>query len=150
MGFCTDEEYKEFLRSCPEFERMLVRSGIILLKYWISVSPQEQEKRFKQRLSRPEKRWKLSDMDLEARARWSDYSQAKDIMFSYCDIKQAPWYVVPADDKKAARLNCISHLLSKIPYEDLIVPNDLQLPPLQEDHYVRPPITDQTFVQQLY
>ena len=150
MGFCTDEEYREFLRSCPEFERMLVRSGIILIKYWISVSPEEQERRFRERLSRPEKRWKLSDMDLQARARWADYSYAKDVMFSLCDIKQAPWYVVPADDKKAARLNTISHLLSCIPYEDLIEPNDVELPPLQEDFYVRPPVSDQTYVPQVF
>eukprot|EP00850_Spirogloea_muscicola_P017842 SM000157S02072 [mRNA] locus=s157:81771:83175:+ [translate_table: standard] len=156
MGFCTDEQYQEFLRSCPEFERMLVRSGITLLKYWISVSPQEQEKRFKvheaaqERLSRPEKRWKLSTIDLYSRARWSDYSFAKDIMMSYCDIKQAPWYVIPADNKKAARLNCIAHLLSQFEYVDLIVPNDLELPPLQEDKYVRPPVSDQTYVPLRY
>lgn len=150
MGFCTHEEYMEFLRSCPEFERMLVRSGIILAKYWISVSPEEQENRFRERLARPEKRWKLSNMDLFSRARWADYSHAKDVMFSYCDIKQAPWYVVSADDKKAARLNVILHLLSLIPYEDLIVPNDVELPPLQNDHYIRPPISEQTFIPQLY
>ncbi|CAI5496731.1 unnamed protein product [Closterium sp. Naga37s-1] len=150
MGFCSDEEYREFLRSCPEFERMLVRSGIILVKYWISVSPEEQEKRFKERLDRPEKRWKLSDMDLQSRARWADYSYAKDVMFGYCDIKQAPWYVVPSDDKKAARLSVMAHLLSLIPYEDLIEPNDVKIPPLQEDYYVRPPVTDQTFVPQLF
>eukprot|EP00270_Netrium_digitus_P003744 TRINITY_DN14474_c0_g1_i1.p1 TRINITY_DN14474_c0_g1~~TRINITY_DN14474_c0_g1_i1.p1 ORF type:complete len:412 (-),score=68.02 TRINITY_DN14474_c0_g1_i1:223-1410(-) len=150
MGFCNDEQYEEFLRSCPEFERMLVRSGIVLVKYWVSVSPEEQEKRFRERLSRPEKRWKLSPMDLYARARWSDYSRAKDVMFSYCDIKQAPWYVIPADDKKRARLNCISHLLSLIPYEDIIIPNDVELPPLQEDTYIRSPIADQTFIPLLF
>eukprot|EP00475_Leptophrys_vorax_P006502 TRINITY_DN14025_c0_g1_i2.p2 TRINITY_DN14025_c0_g1~~TRINITY_DN14025_c0_g1_i2.p2 ORF type:complete len:289 (+),score=23.09 TRINITY_DN14025_c0_g1_i2:50-868(+) len=151
MGFCTDEEYREFLRSCPEFERMLVRSGIILIKYWISVSPEEQERRFKERLERPEKRWKLSDMDLQSRARWADYSYAKDVMFGYCDIKQAPWYVVPSDDKKRARLNVLSHLLSLIPYDDLIdEPHDVKIPPLQEDYYVRPPVTDQTFVPQFF
>ena len=118
MGFCTEEEYTEFLRSCPEFERMLVRCGIILIKYWFSVSDEEQERRFQARIDDPIKRWKLSPMDLESRARWVEYSKAKDIMFDHTDIKQAPWYVVNADDKKRARLNCISHLLSMIPYED--------------------------------
>ncbi|GJP40345.1 hypothetical protein CLOM_g4217 [Closterium sp. NIES-68] len=150
MGFCSDDEYREFLRSCPEFERMLVRSGIILVKYWVSVSAEEQERRFKERLARPEKRWKLSAMDLEARARWADYSYAKDVMFGYCDIKQAPWTVVPADDKKRARLNVLAHLLSLIPYEDLTEPESMPLPPLQEDFYVRPPVSDQTFLPQIY
>ncbi|HFD88115.1 MAG TPA: polyphosphate kinase 2, partial [Gammaproteobacteria bacterium] len=119
MGFCTDEQYWEFLRSCPSFERMLVRDGIILIKYWFSVSRAEQERRFQARLKDPVKRWKLSPMDLEARARWVEYSRAKDEMFAYTDIKQAPWYVVDADDKRQARLNCIHHLLSLIPYKDL-------------------------------
>ena len=114
MGFCTEEEYVEFLRSCPEFERMLVRSGIILIKYWFSVSDEEQEARFQARLKDPTKRWKLSPMDLASRAKWVDYSRAKDEMFAHTDIKQAPWYVVNADDKKRARLNCIHHLLSLI------------------------------------
>ena len=116
MGFSTEEEYQEFMRSCPEFERMLVRSGIILIKYWFSVSDAEQEKRFQARLEDPMKRWKLSPMDLQARERWVDYSRAKDAMFIHTDIKQAPWWVVDADDKKRARLNCITHLLSQIPY----------------------------------
>jgi len=150
MGFCTDEEYLEFLRSCPEFERMLVRSGIILIKYWFSVSDEEQEHRFFSRIKDPTKRWKLSPMDLESRARWVEYSKAKDEMFAYTDIKQAPWYVVNADDKKCARLNCISHLLSMIPYEDL-TPSEIELPPRQEKTgYVRPPITDQTFVEERF
>ncbi len=150
MGFCTEEQYQEFLRSCPEFERMLVRSGIILIKYWFSVSDEEQERRFQARLDDPTKRWKLSPMDLESRRRWVEYSKAKDAMFAYTDIKQAPWHVVDADDKKRARLNCIHHLLSMIPYEDL-TPEPLQLPPRQEEKgYVRPPITDQTFVPQVY
>jgi polyphosphate kinase len=150
MGFCTDEEYREFLRSCPEFERMLIRSGIILIKYWFSVSNEEQERRFQARLSDPTRRWKLSPMDLESRARWFEYSKAKDEMFGYTDIKQAPWYVVNADDKKRARLNCIHHLLSLIPYEDL-TPAPISLPPRQEHpDYVRPPITDQTFVPDRY
>ena len=150
MNFCTEEEYLEFLRSCPEFERMLVRSGIILIKYWFSVSDEEQERRFLARIKDPTKRWKLSPMDLESRARWVEYSKAKDEMFAYTDIKQAPWYVVNADDKKCARLNCINHLLHMIPYEDL-TPSVIELPPRQEKTgYVRPPITDQTFVEELY
>ncbi len=150
MGFCTEEEYREFMRSCPEFERMLVRSGIILIKYWFSVSDEEQERRFQARLTDPTKRWKLSPMDLESRARWVEYSRAKDEMFKYTDIKQAPWYVVNADVKRHARLNCIHHLLSVIPYEDL-TPEPIELPPRQADvGYVRPPITDQTFVPEIY
>ena len=150
MDFCTEKEYQEFLRSCPEFERMLVRSGIILLKYWFSVSDEEQEKRFQKRIQRPHKRWKLSPMDLESRKRWADYSRAKDEMFRHTDIKQAPWYVVDADVKKHARLNCIHHLLSVIPYEDL-TPEPIELPQRAEDKgYVRPPVDEQTFVPQTY
>jgi polyphosphate kinase len=150
MGFCSDEEYREFLRSVPEFERMLVRSGIILIKYWFSVSDREQELRFQARIQDPTKRWKLSPMDLNSRARWVEYSKAKDEMFAHTDIKQAPWYVVNADNKKCARLNCIHHLLSLIPYEDL-TPEPINLPPRQQEGgYVRPPITDQTFVPELY
>jgi polyphosphate kinase 2 len=150
MGFCTDEEYGEFMRSCPEFERMLVRSGTILIKYWFSVSDEEQERRFRARIDDPTKRWKLSPMDMESRSRWSEYSHAKDDMFKYTDTKQSPWYVVHSDDKKRARLNCITHLLSLIPYEDL-TPDPIKLPPRQEDTgYVRPPITDQTFVPEVY
>jgi len=150
MGFCSDEEYREFLRSCPEFERMLVRSGIILIKYWFSVSDEEQERRFQARIDDPTKRWKLSPMDMESRSRWVEYSRAKDEMFKYTDIKQAPWYVVNADNKKRARLNCISHLLSLIPYKDL-TPQSIDLPPRQEEQgYLRPPITDQTFVPEKF
>ena len=150
MGFCTDEEYSEFLRSCPEFERMLVRSGIILLKYWFSVSDKEQERRFQARIDDPTKRWKLSPMDMASRTKWVEYSKAKDEMFKYTDIKQAPWWVVNSDDKKRARLNCISHLLSMIPYEDL-TPEPITLPPRQPDGgYVRPPMSDQTFVPEIY
>jgi polyphosphate kinase 2 len=150
MGFCTDEEYAEFLRSVPEFERMLVRSGITLIKYWFSVSDKEQELRFQARLADPTKRWKLSPMDMQSRARWVEYSRAKDEMFAHTDIKQAPWYVVNADNKLCARLNCITHLLSLIPFEDL-TPEPIVLPPRQrEDNYVRPPITDQTFVPEIY
>src|SRR5262245_58312372 len=150
MGFCTDDEYQEFLRSCPEFERMLVRSGIQLVKYWFSVSDEEQEKRFQDRLSDPTKHWKLSPMDLESRSRWVEFSRAKDEMFRYTDIKQAPWYVVEADDKRAARLNLVSHLLGLVPYKD--VPRDeIELPRRQKDgSYVRPPLSDQTFVPRKY
>ncbi len=150
MGFCTDDQYDEFLRSCPMFERMLVRSGIVLIKYWFSVSDAEQEKRFQARIDDPRRRWKLSPMDMQSRSRWVEYSKAKDMMFNYTDIKQAPWYVVPSDDKKRARLNTISHLLSMIPYKDL-TPEPIELPPRQENNsYIRPPITDQTFVPQVY
>jgi len=150
MGFCTEEEHKEFLRSCPEFERMIIRSGIILIKYWFSVSDEEQERRFQSRIIDATKRWKLSPMDMESRARWMEYSKAKDEMFAYTDIKQAPWNVVQADDKKRARLNCINHLLGMIPYEDL-TPEPIELPPRQDETgYVRPPITDQTFVEEVY
>ena len=150
MGFCTDEEHKEFLRSCPEFERMLVRSGITLIKYWFSISDEEQEARFQNRIKDRTKRWKLSEMDFESRANWVEYSKAKDIMFAHTDIKQAPWYVVNADDKKRARLNCINHLLSMIPYED-IPPEEVVLPTRQREvGYVRPPIEDQNFIPEVF
>jgi polyphosphate kinase 2 len=150
MGFCSEDDYREFLRSVPEFERMLVRSGIILLKYWFSVSDDEQEKRFEDRIKDPTKRWKLSPMDLQSRSKWVEYSKAKDQMFAHTDIKQVPWYVVNADDKKRARLNCIHHLLSMIPYQDL-TPQPIDLPPRQKNEgYVRPPITDQSFVPEVY
>ena len=150
MGFCTDEEYQEFLRSCPEFERMLVRSGTRIIKYWFSVSDIEQERRFQSRIEDPTKRWKLSPMDLQSRARWVEYSKAKDEMFGHTDIKQAPWYVVNADNKKRARLNVIRHLLSLFDYRDL-TPESIVLPPREPDKgYVRPPITDQTFVPEVY
>lgn len=150
MGFCTEEQYWEFLRSCPQFERMIVRSGIILLKYWFSVSDEEQERRFQARIESPLKRWKLSPMDLESRRRWVEYSKAKDMMFAYTDIKQAPWYVVNADDKKKARLNCINHILNQIPYED-ITPAPVELPPREDSMgYVRAPFEEQTFVPEVY
>jgi polyphosphate kinase 2 len=150
MGFCTDAEYQEFMRSCPDFERMLVRSGILLIKYWFSVSDEEQERRFKDRVKDPMKRWKLSPMDLKAREKWADFSRAKADMFAHTDIKQAPWFVVNADEKRRARLNCISHLLSMVPYEDL-TPEPIDLPPRgPEKGYVRPPISDQTFVPEVY
>ena len=150
MGFCSEAEYLEFMHSCPEFERMLVRAGTILIKYWFSVSDEEQERRFQDRMKDATKRWKLSPMDLESRRRWAEYSRAKDEMFAVTDIKQAPWYVVDADDKKRARLNCIHHLLSLIPHKDL-TPEHISLPPRQQDgSYVRPPITDQNFVPEAY
>ena len=150
MGFCSDEEYHEFLRSCPYFERMIVRSGIILIKYWFSVSNEEQERRFQARIVDPVRRWKLSPMDLESRARWVQYSKAKDEMFAYTDIKQAPWYVVNSDVKKRARLNTITHLLSQIPYGDL-TPEPIKLPPRDAKiHYIRPPMDYQTFVEEIF
>ncbi len=146
MNFCTHEEYVEFLRSCPEFECMLQRAGIVLIKYWFSVSDEEQEKRFQERIKNPLKRWKISPMDLEARAKWVEYSKAKDDMFNATDIKQSPWYVVSSDDKRRAHINCISHLLSQVPYEDL-TPAPIVLPPRQHEmDYVRPPMRLQNFV----
>jgi polyphosphate kinase 2 len=145
MGFCTEDEHAEFLRSCPEFERMLVRSGIIVIKYWFSVSYDEQRRRFEARNAEPLKRWKLSDMDLAEHEFYVKYSMAKDNTFQYTDIKQAPWYVVPSDDKKAARLNCISHLLSQFAYED-VAPEVVTLPEMKQMPYVRPPMGEQTFV----
>ncbi|HDP75779.1 MAG TPA: polyphosphate kinase 2 [Bacteroidales bacterium] len=150
MEYCTEEEYTEFLRSCLEFERMLVRSGIILIKYWFSVSDKEQERRFQERIDDPTKRWKLSPMDIESRNRWVEYSKAKDVMFAHTDIKQAPWWVVRADDKRRARLNCIHHLLSLIPYQDLTPPPVKLEPRRIDESYVRPPITDQNFVPEVY
>ena len=150
MEFCTEDEYRDFMRSCPEFERMLVRSGIRLIKYWFSVSDEEQEKRFQARLLQSHKRWKLSPMDLESRRRWVAYSKAKDEMFAHTDIKQAPWYVVDADVKKHARLNCISHLLSMVDYEDL-TPESIELPKREDaGAYVRPPFSEQTLVPAEY
>ncbi|MGA9021126.1 MAG: polyphosphate kinase 2 [Terracidiphilus sp.] len=149
MGFCTEHEYEEFMQSCPEFERMLVRSGIILIKYWFSVSDEEQERRFQDRMRTPTKRWKLSPMDLQSRRHWADYSRAKDEMFAVTDTRQVPWFVVNAEDKKSARLNVIHHLLSKIPYRDL-TPEPLKLPRLEKSKYVRPPISEQNFVPEVY
>ncbi|NUN63944.1 polyphosphate kinase 2 [Pseudanabaena biceps] len=146
MNFCTHEEYVEFLRSCPEFECMLQRAGIILVKYWFSVSDDEQEKRFQERIANPLKRWKISPMDLEARAKWVEYSKAKDDMFNATDISQSPWYVVNSDDKRRAHINCISHLLSQVAYED-VTPKKIELPPRQKEiDYVRPPMRLQNFV----
>jgi polyphosphate kinase 2 len=150
MGFCTEQEYREFLRSCPEFERMLVRSGIILIKYWFSVSDEEQERRFQKRIEDPIRRWKISEMDLKSRSHWVDYSKAKDEMFAHTDIKQAPWYVVHGDDKRRARLNVIAHFLSLIPYQEVPQPH-LELPERQNKiKYMRPPMDDQTFVPEVF
>lgn len=150
MGFCTEEEYQDFLRSCPNFERMLVRSGIIIIKYWFSVSLEEQESRLQARLQDPTKRWKLSDIDLESRMKWTEYSKAKDMMLAYTDTKQCSWFVVHADDKRSARLNCIHHLLRQIPYED-IPPELISLPERPpEEAYVRPPMNEQSFVPEIY
>lgn len=150
MGFCTNDEYWDFLRACPNFERMIIRSGIILIKYWFSVSEEEQERRFQNRLKDPTKQWKLSPMDIDSRKKWMEYSKAKDEMLSYTDTKISPWYVVEADDKKRARLNCISHLLGLIPYKD-IQPKILELPArVKQKGYVRPPMNEQTFVPDAY
>ncbi len=150
MGFCTDDEYQDFLRACPNYERMLVRSGLILIKYWFSVSLEEQEERFRARIADPTKRWKLSDIDLASRMKWTEYSKAKDIMLAYTDTKQCPWAVVRADSKRQARLNTIHHLLQQIPYEE-IPPEKIKLPKRPaEDAYVRPPMQEQTFVPEIY
>ena len=150
MGFCTDEEYQEFLRTCPLFEEMLVRSGIYLIKYWFSVNDEEQERRFQERIGNPIKRWKLSPMDLESRKRWVDYSRAKDVMFEHTDLKRTPWFVVNADKKKQARLNCIRHLLDQVPYRDM-KPVEIEVPPRQSDtDYKRPKMSSQRFVPEVY
>jgi polyphosphate kinase len=139
MGYCTQAEYEEFLRFCPEFEQTLINDGIMLVKYWLSVSDEEQERRFKKRLTDPRKRWKFSPTDLQARSRWVDYAEAKDRMFARTDTEQSPWYVVEADDKRTARLNLISHLLASIPYEHLDAKEHVKLPPRQRRKYKRPP-----------
>lgn len=150
MGFATEEEVEEFMRSCPQFESMLQRSGIILVKYWFSISDEEQERRFQERIRNPDKRWKLSPMDLESRTRWADYSRAKDTMFAHTDTKVSPWWVVGADDKKRARLNCISHLLEQVPYEDLTSNDIVELPKRPKDSYRRPKLAHSTFVPERY
>ncbi len=149
MGFCTDAEYEEFMRTCPQFERIIQSSGIVLLKYWLSVSDEEQERRFEARLEDPAKRWKLSPVDIEARARWVDYAEAKDEMFAYTDTKDSPWFVVEADVKRTARLNLIAHLLEQIPYERVDY-DPIEFPPRQDRAYVRPPADTQTFVPERY
>ena len=150
MGFCNYDQYQEFLRSCPQFERMLIRSGVGVLKYWFSVSDDEQERRFQARAADPKRRWKLSPMDIESRDRWVDYSRAKDAMFEYTDTKDCPWYVVNADNKKRARLNCISHILERVSYED-VLPPPIKLPPRAEHGgYIRPPLESQSFVPERF
>lgn len=150
MGFCTEEEYWQFMHACPQFERLLIRDGVRLVKYWFSVSDEEQERRFQARVSDPRRRWKLSPMDLEARRRWLEYSKAKDRMFEYTDTKVSPWWVVNSDDKKRARLNTISHLLNIVTYEDRM-PGPIDLPPREDDGmYVRMPYEEQTFVPERY
>jgi polyphosphate kinase len=150
MGFCTKAEYEEFLRACPLFEEMLIRSGTYLIKYWFSVNDAEQEKRFQERMRNPTKRWKLSPMDMESRKHWIDYSKAKDVMFAATDRKGSPWYVVEADKKKQARLNCIAHLLRQIPYENM-TPVEIEVPPRQGDiGYKRPKMSSQRFVPKVY
>ncbi|WP_431775558.1 polyphosphate kinase 2 [Streptomyces cucumeris] len=146
MGFCTDEEYQRFLRQCPVFERMLIEDGILLRKYWFSVSDAVQDQRFRRRISDPTRRWKISGMDLESITRWEAYSQAKDEMFAHTDTPGSPWYVVDADDKRAARMNMIAHLLSTVPYHEVRLP-DLTLPPRPaHTGYQRPPRHLQTYV----
>ncbi len=150
MGFCTEEEYQEFLRSCPEFENMLIRSGIILIKYWFAIDDEQQDKRFHARNNDPLKRWKLSGIDLLARSKWVDYSKAKDDMFAHTDTKESPWFVVNANVKRHARLNCMSHLLSQIPYKDL-TPEPVELDPLIiDEEYDRPPISDLNWIPAIY
>ncbi len=151
MGFATEEQVEEFMRSAPQFENMLQRSGIVLVKYWFSVSDEEQERRFQARIETPTKRWKLSPMDLESRSRWEEYSHAKDEMLAYTDTKTSPWWVVDGEEKRHARLNCISHLLEQIPYEDL-THEVLELPPRPEKtgHYMRAPMDHQSFVPERY
>ncbi len=146
MGYCTHDEHRLFLRQCSIFERLLIDSGLTLIKYWFSVSDQEQERRFHLRLRDPLKQWKLSQIDLESRLRWVEYSRAKDIMFVHTDTPESPWYVVEADDKQRARLNCFAHLLSKVPYKD-VLQTPLTLPPRQSDEgYVRPSRDTYTYV----
>jgi polyphosphate kinase 2 len=149
MEFCTEAQHEEFFRTCPQVERALVRDGLILVKYWLSLSDEEQERRFTERIHNPGKRWKLSPMDLQARARWVDYAEAKDEMFAFTDIPEAPWHVVDANDKRAARLNVISHLLSQVPYQSIEYP-PIELPARQQRAYQRPPMDSQAWIPQRY
>ena len=149
MGFCTEQEYRDFLQACPVFETMLINAGIVLIKYWFSVSDDEQQKRFKERLDNPLKRWKFSDMDLQSRQKWQDYSRAKDVMFSHTDTEQSPWYVVDANDKRSARLNCIHHLLQQIPYQPL-TQHEVILPPLNKEELKRPDVSEQRWIPAKY
>ncbi|MBW8126841.1 MULTISPECIES: polyphosphate kinase 2 [Pseudomonas] len=150
MGFCNDDQYEEFFRSVPEFERMLARSGIQLIKYWFSISDQEQHLRFLSRIHDPLKQWKLSPMDLESRRRWEAYTKAKEVMLERTHIAEAPWWVVQADDKKKARLNCINHLLGQMPYEEVELPV-IELPQrVRQEDYSRSPTPPELIVPQLY
>jgi len=149
MGFCTQPEYRTFLQECPEFERMLVRDGVILVKYWFEISEEVQERRFRARNKDPRKLWKLSPMDLESRARWNEYSKARDAMFAYTSIDEAPWYIVQANVKKHARLNCIAHLLTMIPYQDL-TPDPIDFPEREEVDYERPDTAEREYVPLVY
>lgn len=150
MGFCTDAQYEEFFESVPEFERMLVRSGIRLIKYWFSISDDEQESRFMSRIYDPLKQWKLSPMDLESRRRWEDYTKAKEVMFERTHIPEARWWVVEGDDKKKARLNCINHLLSQIPYQEIQRDNVVLPEREHHDNYQREPIGEDMYVPNVY
>ena len=150
MGFCTDEEYEEFFRSVPEFERMLVRSGIILLKYWFSITDEEQHLRFLMRIHDPLKQWKLSPMDLESRRRWEDYTKAKETMLERTHIPEAPWWVVEAVDKKRARLNCIAHLLSQIPYQEVAAAPVVLPARVHNPDYHRGPVPPEMYVPSKY
>lgn len=150
MGFCTEEQCEEFFRSVPEFERMLIRSGIRLIKYWFSITDDVQQFRFMMRINDPLKQWKLSPMDVESRARWEQYTKAKEAMLERTHIAEAPWWIVEADDKKRARLNCISHLLSQIPYQE-VAHEPVALPPrIRNPDYLRGPISEQMFVPARY
>ncbi|MEY2840738.1 MAG: polyphosphate kinase 2 [Pseudomonadota bacterium] len=150
MGFCSDDQYEEFFRSAPEFERMLTRSGIQLIKYWFSISDDEQRLRFLGRIHDPLKQWKLSPMDLESRRRWEEYTKAKETMLERTHIPEAPWWVVPADDKKKARLNCIQHLLNQMPYSEVDRPS-IELPQRERhEDYLRQPVPQEIIVPQLY
>ena len=150
MGFCTDDELEEFFRTVPEFEKMLMRSGIVLIKYWFSISDDEQNLRFLGRIHDPLKQWKLSPMDLESRRRWEDYTKAKEDMLQRTHIPEAPWWVVPADDKKKARLNCITHLLSQLPYQEVERPEVVLPPRVRHEDYVRHPVPDSMIVPQVF
>ncbi|HUA73982.1 MAG TPA: polyphosphate kinase 2 [Solirubrobacteraceae bacterium] len=150
MGYCTQEQYEEFLRFCPAWEQALLNDGIMLVKYWLSVSDEEQERRFEKRLEDPRKRWKFSPTDLQARARWVDYAEAKDRMFARTDTDASPWYVVEADDKRTARLNLIGHLLSVVPYEHVAQRKKVKLPPRQRRRYERPPRETERHVPSRY
>jgi len=150
MGFCNDDEYEEFFRNVPEFEKMLARSGITLIKYWFSITDDEQHARFLGRIHDPLKQWKLSPMDLESRKRWEDYTAAKEVMLERTHIAEAPWWVVQAVDKKKARLNCIHHLLEQMPYEEIAHPPIVLPERVRNDDYERHPVPADMFVPEVY